>query len=558
MINMMTNEVGTCSWLVEELVAARIVERARIEPYFAEFIGDSPYADAEAFSRHLAREGILTFFQAKRAVDGDAKKLVLGPYLMVEVIGNGSLGLVYRALGRADNRSYAVKLIPQRAWSVRLARQQVKAFEQLPLDAGIVPLVDIGTAHGLHYLVWSFVEGRTLENIIPECGPLHPGEVARLGMEVAEALRLCHPRGLIHGLIKPSNVIVTPEGRVRLLDFGIGALLAENSDDALVDTVSRTEALGRMLECCSPESVVDSSQWTPASDQYSLGCTLYFAAAGRYPFPAGTFVEKIFAHQNFRPVPIRTLNPDIPPGLADVIDRLMQKSPSDRYRKLDELIRELAPLLTASRIHPPAPVNVETPPPRGRLSGLSAQPQCHARSKRQMPEDEIPKQIEPVSASEPPPIALSLNSPKSGVLGRLFGSSRRPEKICATVVAAGPAHPGETAILHVYVHGPDDARALEDTLPDLAEKPRILGSCQSQRAITVGSQVGLHLSIAGAYVAEPLHEFARTVGAELRRFAFSLAADVSLRPLSGRLMVGQDGVLLAEANFTMPVEPALR
>ena len=204
-----------------------------------------------------------------------------------------------------------------------------------------------------------------------------------------------------------------------MLDFGIGALLAENpEDELLVDTVSRAETLAHILEFAAPECVADSSKWTPAGDQYSLGCTLYFAATGQYPFPGGTFVDKIINHQLRKPAPVRSLNPDLPPGLAEVIERLMQKMPTDRYYKLDELIGELAPLATVTRLQQPTPVNVQTPLPKGRLT-TEAPP--------------APSVKEPVVHNPQPA------EPKRGLLSRMFGSNHSIAcTLHATVVADGP------------------------------------------------------------------------------------------------------------------------
>jgi len=538
---MISNDVGTSSWLVEELAAARVIERDLLEPHLADFNAECPYADADAFAKHLAREGVLSKYQARRAVDGDARKLILGAYLVVEVIGSGSLGPVYKALGRADQKPYAVKVLPRRAWNVRLARSQVRAFEDLPPHEGIVPFVDVGTAHGLHYLVWPFAEGRTLQSLIREHGPLSPGEVARIGVRLAEVLKMCLTRGLIHGFIKPSNVLVTDDGQARLLDFGIGALMAENAEDELlVDTVSRAEVLAQMLECAAPESIADSSKWLPAGDQYSLGCTLYFTATGRFPFPVGNFVEKIIHHQSHKPAPIRTLNPDIPPGLADVIDRLMSKAASDRYPRLEELIGELAPLATVSRVQQPVPVNVETPAPKARLQVAPA-----------------PADVESIPEAhdvEPSLLELPMPQERRGMLGRMFaGRERADDTLCATVVAAGPVERGSSAVLHVYIHSTRETPLLAEAARRQHEHACILGTGQTRREIDVGSKVGLHLAIAGATVGEPLQEFERPAETMIYRFSMTIPNDGAKVPLNGRLMIGQEGKLIAQVDFVVPV-----
>lgn len=526
---MTPSNLGTSAWLVDELAAARIVEEERLLPYLEDFAADSPYADADAFANHLVREGVLTRYQAKRALDGEARRLLLGAYLLVDAIGTGSLGSVHRAIGRADRKWYAVRVLPQRSWNLGLVRKQIQAFENLPPHERLVPFIDVGTAHGLHFLVWPYVEGRSLESIVRECGPLSSGEAARIGIEIADVLKLCHAHGIVHGFIRPSNILIAPDGQARLLDFGAGALLAENDDDdSLVDTVSRAEAIAHMLECAAPESVVSSANWTARADQYSLGCTLYFALTGQYPFPGGTFVDKMLKHQQSTPAAIRSLNPDVNPMLAAVVEQLMRKVPGERYRTMGDLIQELVPLATATRTHAAIPINVQTPFPSGK-SGLAA------------------------PLSEPPRTDLPTRQDKRGLLGRLFTSDRRDETLNATIVAAGPARPGETVVLHVYTHGPADVDRLNEAVRNHPSAPRVLGQVGTKRAVAAGEAFALHLGIEGAAVAEPLLEAKHGPGLGFFRFAVSLPAVLNRRPLKGKLMIGQDGKMLAQIDFVLPV-----
>src|SRR5581483_10688819 len=138
-------------------------------------------------------------------------------------------------------------------------------------------------------------------------------------------LALAHQQGLFHGLLKPSNVMIGSDGQVRILDFGIGSLLTENEGESLVDTMSTANTLTSGLDCASPESIMEPTNRTPAGDQYSLGCVLYFCLTGRAPFPEGSAVEKMMAHQTKEPVPVKEFAPDCPDGLAAVVAKLMAK-----------------------------------------------------------------------------------------------------------------------------------------------------------------------------------------------------------------------------------------
>src|SRR5205814_8534396 len=124
-----------------------------------------------------------------------------------------------------------------------------------------------------------------------------PEGTARVGVQVANGLAVCHQNNLFHGLLKPSNVLVGRNHQAMILDFGIGSLLAENEGESLVDTMSTANTLTSGLDCCSPESILEPTNRTPAGDQYSLGCSLYYCLTGRFPFSEGSAVEKMMAHQ---------------------------------------------------------------------------------------------------------------------------------------------------------------------------------------------------------------------------------------------------------------------
>jgi serine/threonine-protein kinase len=228
-------------------------------------------------------------------------------------------------------------------WNVRIARRKVRIFEQCRHPA-VVPFVDVGTAGGMHYLAWPLVKGETLDKIVQREGKLHPARAALYALQTAQGLEVCHAHGLFHGMLKPSNLMIGPDGQVRILDLGIGSLLAETEGESLVDTMSSANAMASSLDCASPESIMDSNNLTPSGDQYSLGCILYYCLAGSFPFPDGSAVEKMMAHQTKEPIPITDHNPHIPHEFVAVVERLMQKAPEARYPNIGEVVKALQPL----------------------------------------------------------------------------------------------------------------------------------------------------------------------------------------------------------------------
>src|SRR5262245_16761140 len=345
---MVSTELGACEWFVWDLRRSNLLDRGQLDQVVGEFLQKNPRAEPPALAEYMLQKNILTQFQSERLLQGKTQGFVLGPFTLMDALGAGSMGTVYKAQSKTDNNWYAVKVLPRRSmWNVRIARRKVRSFEQCRHPA-VVPFVDVGTAGGMHYLAWPLVEGEILEKVVQEQGKLPPHQAAQIGLQIAEGLDVCHQQGLIHGLLKPSNVIIGAENQVHILDFGIGCLLAETEGESLVDTMSTANSVTSGLDCASPESIMDPTNLTPAGDQYSLGCVLYFLLTGEYPFPEGNAAEKMMAHQFQQPKPILEMSPDVRPDMIEVVSRLMQKAPDARFGSASEVVDALRPLASGS------------------------------------------------------------------------------------------------------------------------------------------------------------------------------------------------------------------
>ena len=415
---MVTSELGACEWFVWDLRRSNLIDRGRLDQIIGEFLKKSPRAEPPALAEYLVGQGIITPFQSERLLAGKTQGFVLGPFTLMDALGSGSMGTVYKAQSKTDNLSYAVKVLPRRSmWNVRIARRKVRSFEQAK-HPSVVPFVDVGTAGGMHYLAWPHVEGETLDKVITRQGPLTPDQVAGLAVQIAEGLEACHAQGLLHGLLKPSNLMLGAGGQVYILDFGIGCLLAETEGESLVDTMSTANAVTSGLDCASPESIMDPQNLSPAGDQYSLGCSLYFLLTGQYPFSEGSAAEKMMAHQFKKPTPLAELNPQIPAALTDIVERLMQKAPEARFASTAELVEALRPLATESAPAPrpaaktqgrpasggapapaPAPRTVSPSTPTPKPQALGSLPTRSSLRKNQ------PAALQTVEAEEPIPVA---------------------------------------------------------------------------------------------------------------------------------------------------------
>ncbi len=340
---MVTTDLGACEWFVWDLRRSNLIDRGQLDQVIGEFLEKNPRAEPPSLADYLVARGVLTPFQAERLLQGKTQGFVLGPFTLTDALGSGSMGTVYKAQSKNDNRWYAVKVLPRRSmWNVRIARRKVRAFEQCQ-HPSVVPFVDVGTSGGMHYLVWALVEGEGLDKLVERQGKLEPSLAALYALQVAEGLEVCHEQGLFHGLIKPSNILLGASQQIHILDFGIGCLLAETEGESLVDTMSTANSVASGLDCASPESIMDPTNLTPPGDQYSLGCTLYFCLTGQYPFPDGSAAEKMMAHQTKEPTPIKRLAPDVPDALVAVVERLMQKAPEARFPSAQDVVDALKP-----------------------------------------------------------------------------------------------------------------------------------------------------------------------------------------------------------------------
>jgi serine/threonine protein kinase len=331
----------TCQNLVNDLLECNLIRQAHVKT-INDFLQPRPDAGPKDLVDFLVQRKVLTPFQAQQVLNGDPRDLAVFVYTIQDVIGSGSLGSVFRARSKTNQQEYAVKLLPRRkVSSIPKLSRQLKAFVEFRHPA-VIPIVHVGSAGERLYLVWPFVgEGETLEAVVERKGRLTPREAVGYAVQAAEGLQACHDKGMFHGLLKPSDFLIKPDGKLCIFDFGIGFLLISERAESLLDTMTASNQQAKSTECGSPESLLNPSDRTPLGDQYSLGCILYYCLTGGYPFPYGNSVQKMMAHQTEEPEPIHDANPAVTEELEAVIARLMAKSPQDRFPSMTDAVKAL-------------------------------------------------------------------------------------------------------------------------------------------------------------------------------------------------------------------------
>src|SRR3984957_5505595 len=182
--DMVTTDLGACEWFIWDLRRSNLIDRGQLDQVIGEFLNKNPGAEPPALADYLIGQKILTDFQAERLLQGKTQGFVLGPFTLMDALGTGSMGTVYKAQSKTDSKWYAVKVLPRRSmWNVRIARRKVRSFEHAR-HPSVVPFVDVGTAGGMHYLAWPFVEGTSLDKVMAQ-GKIKPELAATYALQVA-------------------------------------------------------------------------------------------------------------------------------------------------------------------------------------------------------------------------------------------------------------------------------------------------------------------------------------------------------------------------------------
>ena len=274
--------------------------------------------------------------------DGGALKpgARFGHFVVTKYIGGGGMGRVYEGRDTALDRKVAIKVLPrQRAQDVgTVARflNEAKSAARLNHEH-IAQVYFCGEENGVPFIAFEYVYGVNLRDYVRERGVLELDEAIGYVLQAADALAHAAAHGVTHRDVKPSNIIVTPQKRAKLIDMGLARLLKSD----LADDLTESGVTLGTFDYISPEQARDPRDADVRSDIYSLGCTFYYMLVGTPPFPEGTMLQKLLQHQGDEPPDVREANPAIPVEVAAVVKKMMRKIPDERYQTPESLILDL-------------------------------------------------------------------------------------------------------------------------------------------------------------------------------------------------------------------------
>lgn len=274
--------------------------------------------------------------------------VLAGRYEILERVGGGGMALVYKALDRLLNRHVAVKVLRQQFVHdeefIRRFGREAQSAASLS-HPNVVSIYDVGEENDIYYIVMEYIEGHNLNEIIKERAPLQPEEAVRIAIQICDALDHAHHNHIIHRDIKPHNILIGNNGRVKVTDFGIARAVTSS-------TITQTGAVLGSVHYFSPEHAKGVSTGEK-SDLYSLGIVLYQMLTGRLPFLGESPISVALKHLQEPFEEPRLVNPLIPQSVENVILKSMRKNPAERYQSAKEMLNDLETCLQPDRVYEP-------------------------------------------------------------------------------------------------------------------------------------------------------------------------------------------------------------
>ncbi len=342
--------------LTDVILKSGVIEEPKLRAYINK-LGESESGvpnDPSKLGGMMVRDGILTYFQAEQLLQGKWKRFFIGKYKVLERLGVGGMGQVFLCEHKLMKRKVAVKVLPAAKSTDQAALQRFyrEARAVAAVDhPNLVRAYDIDQDDNLHFIVMEFVDGINFHDLVRKFGTVDVLRACHYIFGATVGLHHASEMGLVHRDIKPANILVDRTGVVKILDMGLARFFNPDEDDML--TKKFDESVLGTADYLAPEQAIDSSTVDIRADIYGLGGTFYYMLTGFPPFPEGSVAQKLLWHQTKVPKAIRAYRPEVPEGVAAIVDKMMAKDAANRYQSPAELMDALAPWVQTPIPPPP-------------------------------------------------------------------------------------------------------------------------------------------------------------------------------------------------------------
>ena len=295
----------------------------------------------QVLARRLVNSGKITKYQAGRVYSGRGAGLILGNYVILDKIGQGGMGRVFKARHRRMKRLVALKELPA---SMTRSNRALKRFQREVEVAGqldhpnIVTAFDADESSGSVFLVMEFVDGQNLAKLVDLHGPFSVEDAVHCILQSARGLQYAHQRGIIHRDIKPQNLLLDSNGNVKILDMGLVRFARDANETVNDDALTKENQIVGTIDYMSPEQAEDTRHADARADVYSLGCTLFRILTGRTMYEGGSTMKRLLAHRE-QPIPsLCDEREEIPASLDAIFQKMVAKNAEDRIQSMGELV----------------------------------------------------------------------------------------------------------------------------------------------------------------------------------------------------------------------------
>jgi serine/threonine-protein kinase len=352
--------IDTVDSLLDALNQHRLLTPGQLQEIIEDLRQQFP--EPRALARQLLERDWLTPYQVNQVFRGRAGDLVVGPYLLLERLSHSGRGQTFKARHLRFNRVVALQVLRKESLAdpdaIQEFHEEVQAASVLE-HPNLVVAYDADSVGEVHFVSMEYVEGVNLDKLVKECGSLPEERASDYVRQAALGLEHIYQRGMIHGDLRPSNLIVRrresdvmslrsgssslpPPGSL-LKIVGLTHLQQFSSRKASAQRLAAESEIAAAVDYMAPERSANAQDVDIRADLYSLGCVAYYLLTAREPFPGGTPAEKVQRHRSLKPVAIQRLRPGISEAVIAVVDKLLAKRPENRYQTPAEVVAALAP-----------------------------------------------------------------------------------------------------------------------------------------------------------------------------------------------------------------------